>query len=365
MDDLSEARWRAVQNRDEESAGLFVYAVHTTGVFCRPGCPARRPLAKNVEFFATPTQAVACGYRACARCRPDHDGTSSPATTAVVAACRELERSGVQRSFAEIAASVGFSERHLRRLFVGTVGVSPAAYRRAQSSERVRRALRAGRPVTEAAVGSGFGSFRAFYEHGATRLGMTPARYRDGARGERIAFTSVTTSLGVVMAAATSRGVCSVQLGANDVDLAKGLAAEFPRAIIERDDDGLAEVARVLAGAANGDGVPAALPLDLEGTAFQARVWEALRTIPIGQTRTYSEVANQIGASRSVRAVASACAANPAALAVPCHRVVRRDGTLGGYRWGLERKTALLSAESREAAASVIIERAPSRASRR
>jgi AraC family transcriptional regulator, regulatory protein of adaptative response / methylated-DNA-[protein]-cysteine methyltransferase len=346
MDELDEVRWRAVESRDEKMAGLFIYAVRTTRVYCRPGCGARRPLRRNVEFFVTPSGAVAAGYRACTRCRPDQDRAHDPAIAAVIAACRELERPWDARSAAQVSAEVGYSERHLRRRFVEIVGVSMGDYRRAQSAARMRAALREGTSVTDAVFGSGYGSFRAFYEHGATRLGMTPGRYRDGARGERIRYTAMTTPIGVVVAACTSRGVCAVRVGPDEAVLEKELALEFPNATIERDDDGLAEVARVLAGAVRGEDDPTVLPLDLAGTTFQIRVWEALRQIPAGETRSYSQVAAQIGAPKAARAVASACAANSAALAVPCHRVVRADGSLGGYRWGIESKAALLSAEA-------------------
>lgn len=346
MDELDEVRWRAVESRDEKMAGLFIYAVRTTRVYCRPGCGARRPLRRNVEFFVTPSGAVAAGYRACTRCRPDQDRAHDAAIAAVIAACRELERPENARSVAQVSAEVGFSERHLRRRFVEIVGVSMGDYRRAQSAARMRAALREGASVTDAVFESGYGSFRAFYEQGATRLGMTPGRYRDGARGERIRYTAMSTPIGVVIAACTSRGVCAVRVGPDEAVLEKELALEFPNATIERDDDGLVEVARVLAGAVRGEDDPTVLPVDLAGTAFQIRVWVVLRRIPAGETRSYSQVAAQIGAPTAVRAVASACAANSAALAVPCHRVVRADGSLGGYRWGVEAKAALLCAEA-------------------
>jgi len=351
MSQLDDVRWRAVEGRDERSAGVFVYAVRTTGVYCRPGCGARRPLRRNVEFFTTPSEAATSGYRACARCRPDRDRASDPTVAAVIAACRRLERPDVDQSVGSVAADVGLSERHLRRRFAELVGVPIGAYQRAQRAAASRTALRAGGGVTDAVVASGFGSFRAFYDHGAASLGMTPGRYRDGGRGERIRYTSVDTPLGVVLAGCTTRGVCAVRLGSSEAALRRQLAEEFPRAVLERDDDGLVAVARVLAAAVRGDEDPTVLPLDLEGTAFQIRVWEALRSIPVGETRTYAQVAAAIGEPRAARAVASACAANGVALAVPCHRVVRRDGSLGGYRWGLPTKAALLDAETGRGAA--------------
>ena len=349
MDELSEARWRAVEARDARLGGVFVYAVRSTGVYCRPGCGARRPLRRNVEFFATAEQARAAGYRPCRRCRPEGDEPSDPVVASVIAVCRELERPDARRDPAAIASSVGWSERHLRRRFVEVVGVPIGGYRRALQAERARAALRAGRSVTDAAVEAGFGSSRAFYDHGASRLGMAPARYRAGAPGERIGYTSLLTPIGVVVAARTARGVCAVRVGPDEAALVAEVTAEFPRARLKRDDEGLEGVAVVLAGAVRGDGDASALPLDLQGTAFQVRVWEALRAIPPGDTRSYAEVATGIGAPAAVRAVAGACAANPVALVVPCHRVVRRDGSLGGYRWGIAAKRALLDAEASNA----------------
>jgi AraC family transcriptional regulator of adaptative response/methylated-DNA-[protein]-cysteine methyltransferase len=346
VDDLVEARWRAVEARDARLAGVFVYAVGSTGVYCRPGCGARRPLRGNVEFFATTEDAVGAGYRACRRCHPEGERVNDPAAESVIALCRWLEQPDLDHDLAAMASKLGWSERHLRRRFSEVVGVPIGSYLRAQQAERARAALRAGMPVTDAAFEAGYGSSRAFYEHGASRLGMTPARYRAGGTGERIGYTSMDTPIGVVVAASTALGVCAVRVGPEEAALVAEIAAEFSGALLERDDDGLVDVAAVLAGAVRGDDDATVLPVDLQGTAFQVRVWEALRAIPAGDTRSYSEVATQIGAPTAVRAVARACAANPAALAVPCHRVVRRDGTLGGYRWGVATKEALLAAEA-------------------
>ena len=345
MDNLNQTRWQAVQDRDQQSIGLFVYAVQTTGIYCRPGCAARRPLRQNVEFFFTPSDAVAAGYRACKRCAPDGQRAIDPSTAAVIAVCRTLEVDDNDLDVGAMASQLGYSERHLRRRFLELVGVSIGSYQRALRAQRARVALQAGAAVTDAVYESGYGSSRAFYEHGATRLGMSPGRYRDGGRGERIRYTSIDTPIGVVVAASTDRGVCSIMLGPDEVKLTKELASEFPRAIIERDDDGLAQVAAVLAGAVRGTSDATKLPVDLEGTAFQIRVWETLRSIPSGQTRSYSQVAELVGSPNAIRAVGSACARNPVALAVPCHRVVRQDGSLAGYRWGIDAKAALLDAE--------------------
>ncbi len=345
MEDLNGVRWSAVQSRDAGMAGFFVYAVTSTGVYCRPGCGARRPLRANVEFFSTNDEARASGFRACLRCRPDDARSVDPTIEAVIATCREIERASGNVDVAMVASGLGYSEGHLRRRFRAVVGVSLASYVREYQSARVRETLRSGASVTDAVFDAGYRSVSAFYERAAPRLGMTPARYRGGARGELIRYTSVETPVGVVVVASTDRGVCSVRIGSDDDALVEGLMDEFPHASVERDDDGLRDVAVVLAGAVRGDADANALPLDLAGTAFQIRVWEALRTIPLGETRTYSDVAGQIGSPRAVRAVASACAANNVAVAVPCHRVIRRDGTLGGYRWGLPVKEALLHAE--------------------
>lgn len=326
-------------------AGCFVYAVTTTKIFCRPDCKARRAQRRNVVYFTSASDARGAGYRACRRCRPDEVEVAEPSRAAVIEIMRELEGDSVMRSVAAMANDLGYSERHLRRRFREIVGVPMGTYARARRAERLRASLRDGAAVTEAVYDAGYGSMRAFYEHGAPTLGMTPARYRDGAAGERIAFTTFATELGWLVAARTSRGVCCVRVGDDEKALVKGLIEEFPRAVVERDDEALAGVSRVLEVATRGECDAAQLPVDLAGTAFQLRVWEALRAIPLGETRTYSEVARAIGAPRAVRAVASACAANEAAIAVPCHRVVRKDGSLGGYRWGLGVKEQLLDAE--------------------
>jgi len=349
METLDNSRWRAVVERDLTVAGVFVYAVSSTGVYCRPGCSSRRPLRRNVAFFATPLDAQHAGYRSCRRCHPDQQHHDDPSVAAVVALCRRLEDPEHSVDVTEFARDVGYSERHLRRRFSEVLGVTVAQYVRAQRAERVRTALTSKVPVTQAIYQAGYGSSRAFYEHGAARLGMSPSAYQEGAAGERIAFTSLITPLGVVLGARTERGVCAVRIGRDERTLHDELAAEFPHAHLERDDEGLRDLAVVLAAAVRGE-FTEPLPLDLAGTAFQIRVWQALCEVPRGSTLTYSQVAERIGAPRAVRAVGSACGANPAALLVPCHRVIRRDGTLGGYRWGLEVKATLLGLENARAA---------------
>jgi AraC family transcriptional regulator of adaptative response/methylated-DNA-[protein]-cysteine methyltransferase len=345
MKELNDVRWEAVLSRDGTMAGCFVYGVTTTGIYCRPGCGSRHPRRENVSFFSTGAEAKTAGFRACKRCRPDVEGTLAPMTVAVIAACREIERTNGECPVGDLADRLGYSEGHLRRSFRDVVGVSLASYAREYQVDRVRETLREGATVTDAVFEAGYRSASAFYETGAPRLGMTPARYRDGAPGEHIRYTSVVTPVGTVLAASTARGVCSVRVGDDEELLVKALFGEFPLATIKRDDEGLFDVASILGRAVRGEGDAGVLPLDLQGTAFQIRVWESLRDIPSGETRTYSDVAEQIGSPRAVRAVASACAANAVALAIPCHRVIRRDGSLGGYRWGLDVKEALLVAE--------------------
>jgi AraC family transcriptional regulator, regulatory protein of adaptative response / methylated-DNA-[protein]-cysteine methyltransferase len=348
MQELDDVRWRAVESRDATMSDYFVYAVTSTKIFCRPDCGSRRALRRNVEFFATPSDAFLAGYRACRRCRPEETHVSDPTVAAVIATCRRLEDDDGATDVATLAADLGYSERHLRRRFHEIIGVSVGTYARANKAARIREKLRAGTQVTSAVFDAGYGSMRAFYEHGAPMLGMTPGRYRDGGRAEYITFTSVETPLGWVVAARTTRGVCAVRIGDDEVELVKGLIDEYPNALVERDDLGLADLADVLGDAIRGERDATELPLDLAGTAFQLRVWAALRAIPRGETRTYSEVALEIGAPSAVRAVASACAANEVALTIPCHRVVRKDGSMGGYRWGVDVKEKLLAAERRD-----------------
>ena len=344
MEDLDEQRWSAVLRRDASFDGHFVYAVASTGVVCRPGCASRAPRRENVEFFVALRDAEIAGYRACRRCRPDQDAPRDAALDAVITLCRRLE-DDTTTDLASFAAEVGYSERHLRRRFSEVTGVTVGAYARTILAQRARESLPTSTAVTDVVYESGFGSNRAFYEHGAPRLGMTPRNYRAGAEGERIALTSLLTSLGVVVVAATARGVCAIRIGEDPAQLEEEVAREFPHATLERDDEGLSHVVALVALVARGRGVATSLPLDLRGTAFQVRVWEELRGVARGTTLTYSELAERVGAPTAVRATGSACGANPVALVVPCHRVVRRDGSLGGYRWGLEVKQALLSAE--------------------
>ncbi|MEA2704239.1 MAG: AraC family transcriptional regulator [Actinomycetota bacterium] len=355
MNDIESVRWQAVEGRDARMDGVFVYSVRTTGVYCRPGCAARRPRRQNVLFFATPADAVVEGFRACRRCRPDGARIDDPGIASVVAVCRWLEHPDEDHAPDVLAGRVGWSKRHLQRRFSEVVGVSMAAYGRAMQAERARLALQRGGSVTDAVFDAGYGSTRAFYEHGAPRLGMSAAAYAAAGRGHRVAYATFPSPIGEVIVAATERGLCAIRIGDDPAVLAADLTTEYAGATVVEDPLFVADLARrvadLAAGTASGSAAAAAadLPLDIRGTAFQVSVWEHLRTIPVGTTETYAEVADAIGRPTAVRAVANACGANPVAVAIPCHRVVRSDGTLGGYRWGIERKAALLAAERRSA----------------
>lgn len=330
-----------MEAQDAGADGRFVYAVRSTGVYCRPSCPARRPLRRNVEFFEGPAQAEGAGYRACRRCDPA--GTAGDRVAEAVArVCAALAEPDPP-AMAELAGRVGFSPSYLRRSFTRLVGSTPRQYAAAARRERARAGLRSGGAVMAAAFGAGYGSSRAFYEEASSALGMAPASYRRGGAGEVVRYTEVASPLGAVLVAATARGVCAVRF-LDGSSAGAVLAAELPAAVLVRDDAGLREAAAGVV-AAVGAGPHPALPLEVRATAFQLQVWRALQAIPAGRTATYAEVAAAVGRPSAVRAVAAACAANPVAVLVPCHRVVGTGGRLAGYRWGLERKRALLDAE--------------------
>jgi AraC family transcriptional regulator of adaptative response/methylated-DNA-[protein]-cysteine methyltransferase len=338
-------RWRAVQTRDPAADGSFVFAVRTTGVYCRPHCRSRLPLRANVEFHAGAAQAESAGFRACKRCAPDRRHQPQPALDAVRAACRRIETSQEPVRLEELAAAAGLSRYHFHRVFRKHVGVTPTQYAAAQRLQRYREGLASNRSVTEALFDAGFGSASRAYESADCGLGMTATTYRAGGAGERIAFALTASSLGSVGVAATERGVCAIEFAVDGAGFESALRRRFPNARLTEDAIGLrAMLAAIVDRIERGD-ESVALPLDIRGTAFQLRVWQELRRIPLGSTTSYGEIATAIGAPRAVRAVASACAANPAALAIPCHRVLRRDGGEGGYRWGIGRKRALLLKE--------------------
>lgn len=343
-----ESAWRAVLDRDGAWDGRLVYGVTSTRIFCRPSCPSRRPRRDRVRFFATPAEAALAGFRACKRCRPEGDATSA-AEGAVERARRYLDAHPDRRvSLAELSGEAGMSSSHLQRTFRRIVGLSPREYAAARRSERLRARLRTEHSVSRATYEAGYGSSSRVYEQAHALLGMTPATFRNGGAGMEIRFTIVPSAYGRLLVAATDRGVAAVALGDSDAVLIRELAGNFPDAMRTRVDDGdrwLAGLVNAVAAALKRPASSAPIPLDLAGTAFQWRVWQALTTIPAGETRTYQQLARSLGKPRAVRAVASACAANRLAVVIPCHRVIRSDGSLGGYRWGLPRKAALLERE--------------------
>lgn len=354
------AEWRAIETRDPLADGKFFFAVRTTGVFCRPSCRSRAPLRQNVEVFATPEQARAAGYRPCKKCKPS-GGTADPGELLLVRACRLLEADEPLAN-AEIARDLGVSASYFQRIFKASVGVTPRAYRRRVLAERTKAALAGAPSVTTALYDGGYGASSRFYEGAARELGMAPKRARAGAIGVAVQFAVRRSSLGWLLVAWTSRGVCDVRFGASSDEIARGLRARYPSATLQRRGPP-AWVSDVLELA---ERPPAAnIPLDIQGTAFQQRVWAELRHIPRGETRSYAEIARAVGAPKASRAVASACAANVLAVVIPCHRVVRGDGGLAGYRWGPERKRALLLRESAATQAQGSVRRAAPRSARR
>ena len=337
--------WRAVVARDARYDGRFVYAVASTGVFCRPSCPSRQPRRDNVRFFADAAAAHKAGYRPCKRCRPLSD-TLTRLQSAVAAAAAYLSDHADERvTLAQLAALTGVSPYHLQRAFSRRVGISPKAYQDALRQRRFVQRLRKGDTVSQATFEAGYGSSSRVYGRTEVRAGMTPASYRRGATGRQIRFALAAVPLGRLLVAYTDEGVCAVELGDTDAALERTLRADFAGAEISRAPATANSWVASIVAQTSGRTPTADVPLDVQGTAFQWKVWKALQRIPRGQTRSYAEVARSIGAPRAVRAVAGACARNPVAVVVPCHRVVRSDGESGGYRWGAERKARLLARE--------------------
>ncbi len=343
-----ETCWQAVEKRDAAFDGVFYYGVRSTGIYCKPSCASRQPLPAQVTYFPDQEAAQAAGYRACKRCRPNHP---TPAAQVLVGeACALLEQSSERLSLGELSARLGVSASHLQRTFKAQVGLSPRQYAAAQRLERFKDQARQAADVTSAQYAAGFGSARGLYEQASAQLGMTPAVYRRGGQGMTVQYTTAPCSLGRLLVAVTERGLCAVRLDDQDRSLEASLRQEFPAARLApytpaKCPPGLAAWLQTIQAYLAGAPIPPDLPLDLQASAFQLRVWEALRRIPYGQTMTYAQVASAIGQPKAYRAVAQACAANPVALATPCHRVVSSDGSLGGYRWGVERKRALLEQE--------------------
>jgi AraC family transcriptional regulator of adaptative response/methylated-DNA-[protein]-cysteine methyltransferase len=339
-------RWAAVERRDREADGVFCYAVRTTGVYCRPSCAARRPLRANVSFHASAVAAQAAGFRPCKRCRPDApEGTRHAA--AVARACRLLS-ADEPATIAAVAAAVGMSRFHFQRAFKATTGVTPKAYAAAARRRRLSTELQRGGAVTGAFYAAGFNSSSRFYGEAERQLGMRPKQFRDGGRDVAIRFAVAHCVLGSVLVAASARGICALLLGEDRAELVRDLEKRFPNAQLAQGDAAFQRSVRAVVAFVDEPRNGLDLPLDIRGTAFEQRVWQALLAVPPGETVSYSELARRIGAPLAARAVARACAANALAVAIPCHRVVRADGSLSGYRWGVERKRALLARERRE-----------------
>jgi AraC family transcriptional regulator of adaptative response/methylated-DNA-[protein]-cysteine methyltransferase len=343
-----ETRWAAVSGRDRAADGAFVYGVVTTGIYCRPGCASRAPRRANVRFFATPDEAEAAGLRPCKRCTPRAPRADSAEAAAVTRAVALIETADQPPTLHELAAAAGLSPFHFHRVFKAALGVTPAAYARARRSERVRVELAAAPSVSAAIYDAGFGSSSRLYAERDATLGMTPGAYKSGAPGEEIRYALAPSALGWVLVATTSRGLCAIDLADDTEALEAALRARFPHAQLVADDPDFAAWVHAVVALVEAPRRGLDLPLDLQGTAFQRRVWAALQSIPPGHTATYTEIAERIGQPTAARAVAQACAANKLAVAIPCHRVVRGDGSTGGYRWGVERKRELLTREARQ-----------------
>jgi AraC family transcriptional regulator of adaptative response/methylated-DNA-[protein]-cysteine methyltransferase len=330
-----------VLDRDKGSDGRFVFAVTTTGIYCRPSCPARRPRRSHVLLFEAPAHAERAGFRACRRCRPRNDGLRP-----ITAVCAAIEQAGGERLLLkDLASSAGLSPSHLRRVFKEALGVTPRAYADALRLKALRRRLREGDMVTGSLYEVGYGSSSRLYEASEDRLGMTPATYRRGGRGMRLRYGSARSPLGRVLVATTDIGVAALYIGSAEGPLVEGLREEFPKATIEKDEGRLQAILPEVLSRLSGKTPHKDLPLDVQATAFQRRVWDALLRIPRGETRTYQRLAEEVGVPKGARAVARACASNRLAVLIPCHRVIAGDGSLSGYRWGQERKAKLLAME--------------------
>jgi AraC family transcriptional regulator of adaptative response/methylated-DNA-[protein]-cysteine methyltransferase len=341
-----EERWQAVKRRDPAFDGKFLFAVRTTGIYCRPSCASRPAKRENVSFFETGAAAERAGYRACKRCRPDKLGAPDPQLEAVKRACERIEQAEEAPKLAELAVSAGLSPYHFHRVFKAITGVTPKAYAAHTRAGRAADGLRTAETVTDAIYDAGFNSSSRFYESTDARLGMTPGAVRRGGAGARIRFAVGQASLGEVLVAATDKGVCAILLGDDPEALVRDLQDRFPNADFEGGDADFERMVAQVVGLVEAPGQRLDLPLDIRGTAFQQKVWAALSAIPPGKTGTYAEVARAIGQPKAARAVAQACGANPLAIAIPCHRVVRSDGDLSGYRWGVERKRKLIDREA-------------------
>lgn len=341
-------RRAAVATRDPRADGRFFYSVKTTGVYCRPSCGARPARPENLAFHDTAADAERAGFRPCKRCRPDRQGSPADEQAALVAGlCRFIANADTPPTLNELARQAGLSPHHLHRVFKRVTGVTPKAYADANRANRVRQELRRGGSVTEAIYGAGFGSNGRFYEASDALLGMTPSAFRAGGADTAIRFAVGQCALGAILVAQSERGICAIAIGDDPEALVRELQDRFPQARLIGGGAGFERTVAQVIGFVEAPRVGLDLPLDVRGTAFQQRVWQALRQVPPGETVSYAEIARRIGAPASVRAVAQACGANTLAVAIPCHRVVRRDGALSGYRWGVERKRTLLEREAK------------------
>ncbi|RKH19229.1 bifunctional DNA-binding transcriptional regulator/O6-methylguanine-DNA methyltransferase Ada [Corallococcus praedator] len=343
---LGDPRWPSVATRDAAADGRFFYSVRTTGVYCRPSCGARTPRPENVGFHATTASAEQAGFRACKRCKPGQPSLASRHADQVAELCRFIQGAEQPPSLEALADRAGLSPHHLHRVFKAVTGLTPRAYAAAHRAERIRTGLTRRGSVTEAIYDAGFNSSGRFYETSSQVLGMTPTNFRAGGANTEIRFAIGECTLGPILVASSDRGVCAILMGEDPDALAKDLQDRFPQATLVGGDAAFERLVSRVVGFVEAPGVGLDLPLDVRGTAFQQRVWQALREIPVGTTASYTDIAERIGAPKSVRAVAQACGANALAVAIPCHRVVRHDGALSGYRWGVERKRALLDREA-------------------
>lgn len=343
---LNDPRWQRVLARDASADGQFYFSVRTTGVYCRPSCAARPARPENVTFHATQEDARRAGFRPCKRCKPDQPSIDHQHAAMVTAACRALEHAESVPTLQQLAEGAGLSPFHFHRIFKAATGLTPKKYALARRANRMRTQLGQSGTVTEAIFEAGYGSNSRFYEKSGEMLGMKPATYRSGGVNHDIRFAIGECSLGEILVASSAQGVCAILLGDDPEQLVRDLQDRFPKANLIGGDAGFEKLVAQVVGFVEAPAQKLDLPLDVRGTAFQQRVWQALREIPAGVTASYADVAKRIGAPRAVRAVAQACAANALAVAIPCHRVVRHDGTLSGYRWGVERKRALLEREA-------------------
>ena len=339
-------RWRAVQARDARADGEFWYSVATTGVYCRPSCGSRTPRPENVRFHSSRADAERAGFRPCKRCKPDQAALSEQHAALVTAACRWIEAEDTAPTLSALARDAGMSPFHFHRVFKSVTGLTPKQYADAHRHRRVRSELQRAGSVTDAVYDAGYNSSARFYEKSSAILGMQPKTYRAGGAQARIRFAIGACSLGAILVAQSERGICAILLGDDPEQLVRDLQDKFAQAELVGGDAQFERVVAQVVGFVEAPQQGLELPLDIRGTAFQQRVWQALRKIPAGSTASYSEIARRVGAPHAVRAVAGACAANSLAVAVPCHRVIRRDGALSGYRWGVARKQELLARES-------------------